>query len=210
MTDQSADNTGTQNTDAGTQQTDATANVQDTSQQQPTDGGNADGKATQNTQDAAKAVPDKYDFKLPDGIALDPELTEEFSGMAKELKLGQDEAQKFADLGVKLTQKISAKQAEVVEAAKKEWRDSSRTDKEFGGDKLEANLAVANNTFKTFGTPALRELLDQTGLGEHPELIRWAYKVGQAISEDKFVGGDTAQKVEKNPANVMFPSMKSA
>ncbi len=219
MTDQNADTTGAQNTDAGTQQTDATnaavdTNAQDAAQQQQT-GSDADAakQGDEGKTDAKgdeKVIPEQYEFKLAEGVEPDAELVEELSNVAKELKLGQDEAQKFADLGGKMAQKWAAKQAEAVEQAKAEWLAASRSDKEFGGDKLDANLAVANKTFGAFGTPELRELLDKTGLGEHPEVIRWAYRVGQAISEDKIIVGDTANKVEKDPATVMFPSMKSA
>lgn len=204
---ENADKTGAQNTDAGTQQNDAAnaaanANAQDASQQQQA---NAAEK-----QASEKVIPDQYEFKLADDIKIDEEVATEFGALAKELKLDAAEAQKVAEVGGKLAQKWAQQQAEQVAATKGEWQNASRTDKEFGGDKLEANISVANKTFSAFGTPELRELLDKTGLGDHPEVIRWAYRVGQAISEDKIVTGDTAKKVEKDPASVMFPTMKSA
>jgi hypothetical protein len=49
-----------------------------------------------------------------------------------------------------------------------------------------------------FGTPELRTLLNESGLGNHPEVIRMMYRAGKAISEDRFVapsaGGPTGSK----------------
>jgi hypothetical protein len=66
---------------------------------------------------------------------------------------------------------------------------SSKTDQEFGGEKLSENLSVAKKALDAFGTPELRKLLDDSGLGNHPEVIRMMYRAGKAISEDRFVGG---------------------
>ena len=79
------------------------------------------------------------------------------------------------------------------------WSESSRTDKEFGGDKLNENLAVAQKAMNAFGTPELRAVLNKTGLGNHPELIRAFVRAGKAISEDTFVPGGKTTTVA-NPA----------
>jgi hypothetical protein len=69
---------------------------------------------------------------------------------------------------------------------------NSKGDKEFGGDKLSENLGVAKKALDAFGTAELRSLLNQSGLGDHPEVIRFMYRAGKAISEDRFVGGAPA------------------
>jgi hypothetical protein len=74
-----------------------------------------------------------------------------------------------------------------VEAIRNEWMQASQVDKEFGGDKLNENMAVAKKALDSFGTPELRTLLQQSGLGNNPEVIRFMYRAGKAISEDTFV-----------------------
>ena len=79
-------------------------------------------------------------------------------------------------------------------------------DKDIGGDKLAENLSVARKALETFGTPELRDVLNATGFGNHPAVIKAFYKIGQAISEDRFVTGG-AKGPETDMAKRMFPSM---
>lgn len=157
------------------------------------------------TETAAKTetigAPEKYTFTAPTGTEYDPEVLEAFSGAAKEANLSQDAAQKLIE---KMAPAIAARQVDQVQAIHKEWLDSSSADKEFGGEKLVENLGVARKALDNFGTPELRTLLDETGLGNHPEVIRFMFRAGKAISEDKFVGGTAAGKSGPSPASVLY------
>ena len=64
----------------------------------------------------------------------------------------------------------------------------SEVDKEFGGEKLSENLSTAKKALDQFGTPELRSLLNESGLGNHPEFIRFMFRAGKSISEDRYVG----------------------
>ena len=124
-------------------------------------------------------------FKVPEGVKIDEAVLAEFTENAKALGLKQEGAQALID---KLAPKIAAVQKSALEAqlakAREGWEESLKTDKLLGGEKLEANLAIANKAFEAFGDPELKELLDTTGLGDHPAIVRWGFKVGNAISED--------------------------
>jgi hypothetical protein len=56
---------------------------------------------------------------------------------------------------------------------------------------LAENLSVAKKALDAFGSPELRVLLEQSGLGNNPEVIRFMFRAGKAISEDSFVGRST-------------------
>lgn len=154
------------------------------------------------TTETAPAVPEAYELKMPDGVALDQEAATEFTAIAKELKLDQATAQKFADVGAKMAQRQADNHAKLVES----WTESVKTDKEIGGDKLAENLGIARKALDTFGTPELKDVLNATGFGNHPAVIKAFYKIGQAISEDRFVTGG-ARGPETDMAKRMFPSM---
>ena len=81
------------------------------------------------------------------------------------------------------------RQAEGLQAQRTEWREQAVADKDFGGDKLADNLAAARRARDAFASPELTQLLEQTGLGDHPEVIRLFVKTGKAMSEDGFVTG---------------------
>lgn len=145
-----------------------------------------------------------YKFDVPEGMSLDEGGVQEFTTIAKELKLPQDAAKRLMDLEVKRIQGQQEQHLKLVES----WSEAAKTDKEIGGDKLTENLAVAKRAVDTFGSPALKELLNQTGLGNHPEVIRAFYKAGQAIREDGFVRGQPkGAATESDLAKSLFPTM---
>jgi hypothetical protein len=159
----------------------ATPPAETQQQQAPTDAKAGDGK---------EAVPEQYaDFAFEEGKALDASLADDIKATSRELGLTQSQAQKLADLALKRTESAQSQQADVLTRARTEWADSAKADKEFGGDAIEANLATARKALDTFGTPELKALLNESGLGNHPEVIRFFYRSGKAISEDRFVSG---------------------
>jgi hypothetical protein len=181
-------------------------------EQQATDGqtqadaqaGDDTGKADGDKGDDGKAgAPEQYEFKAVEGAEISPESLTEFSQVAKELNLPQEAAQKILD---KMAPALAARQAEAIEAVQAEWATNARTDKEFGGDKLTESLSTAKKALDTFGTPELRTLLNESGLGNHPEVIRVLYRAGKAISEDGMVQGTRANASQSDPAKRLFPN----
>lgn len=154
-----------------------------------------------------RAAPEKYEFKLPQGVALDSEILGQFEGAARELKMPQAEAQQLVEkLAPKITERFAKQMADSVSRISDEWSTAAKTDKEFGGPALAENLAISEKALATFATPELSKLLKETRIGNNPEFIRFTYRVGKALSEDGFVGGrDVPQK--KSDLQVMYPTM---
>jgi hypothetical protein len=184
-------------------------------QQQVTDGSNSaestnpDSKEQPNGEQASNKAeqpqaPEKYEFKAPEGVQLDDTTMEKFSEVAKELNMPQEAAQKMLETMGPL---MAQRQAEMIETVKTDWGNQSKADKEFGGQKLTENLAVAEKALKAFGTPELRELLNQSGLGNHPEIIRAFYRAGKSISVDSFVpGGVGGPAGSKDMSKALYPN----
>lgn len=164
-------------------------------------------KTDETAKPPEKVVPEKYEFKSPEGVEMDKESMGEFEGVAKELKLSQEEAQKVTDIGAKLAQKWEAKQVETIQQAAAEWAATATADKEYGGDKLTESLTVAKKALDAFGTPELRSLLNDSRLGNHPEVIRFMVRAGKAISEDRMVtGGAGPATAGTNVAKSLYPN----
>lgn len=190
---ETADTTATEQS-AGDQQTQTTET--DTSAQE-----NADGE-----QQAEKpGAPEKYEFQAPEGQAFDDAILEAYSEVAKELNLSQDDAQKLLD---KVAPVMHARQQEQIAQVQEGWAEASRADKEFGGDKLDANLGVAKKALDAFASPELKTLLKDTGLGNNPEVIRFMYRAGKAISEDRIVTGQQAPGSDKSLADKLYSNQK--
>jgi hypothetical protein len=158
--------------------------------------------------DAPTSAPEKYEFKPVEGRNLDSETMSTFAEVAKELGLTQDSAQKILD---RMAPQMAQRQQAQIEAIRTEWVEASKTDAEFGGDKIAENLAVAKKALDQFGTPELRALLNESGLGNHPEIIRMMYRAGKSISEDTYVGraagagGKPLPKSFADAATALYP-----
>lgn len=155
------------------------------------------------TKEVPQGAPEKYEFKPQEGNAFDEAVIGKFSEVAKELNLSQDNAQKVLD---KMSPVLAARQAEAITALRSEWVTSAKADPEFGGAKLTENMAVAKQALDTFGSPELNKLLNESGLGNHPEIIRAFYRAGKAIAEDTFVAGRRSDSgdVMKNAAQILY------
>ena len=166
----------------------------------------AEGEQGKDPQDDGKpqGAPEKYEFATPEGMQFDDAVVGAFSEVAKDLNLSQEAAQKILD---KVGPVMAAQQNEALQAASTEWAEASKTDKEFGGDKLNENLAVAKKAMDQFASPELRALLNESALGNNPEVIRMFYRVGKAISEDGFVVGGNAKNSEQTTAQRLYPNM---
>lgn len=168
----------------------------------PADGDNPADKPDDKEQ-KPEGAPEKYEFKPAEGQELDTAALEQFEPIARELNLTNEQAQKMVDLyGTKIMPMVQKQQAEAWQAQTEEWAATVKADKEIGGDKLTANLGVAQRALDTFGTPALKEYLNGTGLGNHPELVKAFVKVGKAMSEDGVVTGK--ESGQRSAAEVLY------
>jgi hypothetical protein len=139
-------------------------------------------------ESTAEGAPEKYEFKPVEGVNLSEEVVGKFSEVARELNLTRDAAQKMLD---QVAPAIARQQHAAIQKLSNEWVSAVKADKEIGGDKLGANLAIAKKARDAFGTDGLRKLLNESRIGNHPEVIRFFVRAGQAISEDTFVSGGT-------------------
>ncbi len=70
------------------------------------------------------------------------------------------------------------------------WEEASRADPEFGGEKLQENLAIANRALEAYDpNGTIRAMLAETGYGNHPALVRFFLAIGRDLSPDRMVGG---------------------
>lgn len=150
--------------------------------------------------DAKKSdVPEDYEFTFAEGIEIDSEVLGNLKEVAKELGLSQEQAQKVADLGAKQAERWAQAQQDAMQAAEAEWIDTIKADKEIGGDKLNETVAVAVRAIDRFGSPEFKTFLKESRLGNHPEMIRFAYQAGKAIADDSVVPGGRQVDAGRKP-----------
>lgn len=148
-----------------------------------------DKPAEKKEDDKPEGAPEKYEFQAAEGVELDTESLKEFEPVAREMNLTNEQAQKLVDVYPKILAGVQQRQVEAWQQTTEQWAADVKADKEIGGDKLPSNLSAAQRALDQFGTPELKTYLNDTGLGNHPDLVKAFVKIGKAMSEDKVVSG---------------------
>lgn len=147
----------------------------------------------------------KYELALPEDSLLDDSVIDETVADAKERGLSNEDAQEVLNSMSKAVSDHDKKQGEDLEKIHEGWRNDSKSDKEFGGDKLTENVELAHRVVEKFGSPEFKKLLEESHLGDHPEWIRTFVNLGKAMQDDKFVhSGSTPPAGEKLAEDVLY------
>lgn len=136
---------------------------------------------------APTGAPDAYaDFAFPEGFDATQLNVDEIKAFAKELDLPQDKAQKVAERVIKQRGDFETAQATARETQIAAWADEAKADKEIGGDNFDANLALARSVIENpaIVDAGLKTFLDESGLGNHPEMIRTFHRIAKLVGDD--------------------------
>lgn len=146
-------------------------------------------------------------LRLPDGFKPDATF-EKFQETAGKHGMKQEAAQEVFDLYV------SARQAQEAAAndVRNKWATALQADKEIGGAAFEASKVEAKKAMTRFASPELQSFLHNTGLGNHPELVRAFVKIGKALGEDTLDGATksnhaTEPQSQEARLRARFPTM---
>jgi hypothetical protein len=142
----------------------------------------------------AADAPDAYEIALKDAegndITLDADLLAEATPILKEVGLSNEQANKIAPLALRMMQhgaaQAEAQGEQMLAAAKKDWLDQFKAS-ELGGAKADETLHTAAKALDALGFTkghAFRDLLDTSGLGNHPDMITTFYRLGSLLSEE--------------------------
>lgn len=136
----------------------------------------------------APGAPSEYEFKPPpEGqTPFEESVMDAFKTSVRELNLTNDGAQSILD-GVLPAMEEAAK--EKLDGMRAEWKELSRTDKEFGGDAFKTSCQIANTALDRFCSAEMQSLLIESGFADHPEFVRAFVRIGKAISEDTILAG---------------------
>jgi len=150
---------------------------------------NADAESDDKSDDKeageSDSEPEYSEFQLPEDMQVDNAILEKATPLFKEAGLTQEQAQQFVDIYAEQIQNHQAAQVEAFNQLRQDWQESSKNDSEFGGDKFDESIADARVALDKLGTPELVKLLNETGVGDHPEVIRLMKNIGSLVKEDR-------------------------
>lgn len=154
----------------------------------------------------AAIVPEdgKYALTMPEGVEVDQELLDALGPQFKAKNMTNGEAQALAEKFIEIQTARAAKQNEEWAGTINGWADQAKKDPDIGGAKWDATVAQSRRAIDTLGTPALKEYLNASGGGNHPELIRFMAGVGAMIKEDNPASGNAPGKT-MDRAKILYP-----
>jgi len=127
--------------------------------------------------------PTGYELAAPEGVEYkaDEATDKWFRETAHRLGLSRTQANelfaeyvKFADAELRQAAQATEQQrAEALSTLQREY-----------GTALQEKVAVAQKAVEFFGGDDLKTFLDESGLGDHPALVKAFVKIGEAMSED--------------------------
>lgn len=186
-----------------------------------------DKKNDETGQSEEPAPPPVYDtFTVPEGITLDGDRVSKFTEILGDLEknakgidhaLVQQFGQKAVDFHVAELQKQSEEFNKYIttswERTKQEWKDSFLKDPEIGGNRFQTTVDNALNFIRTHGgTPEqqteFRNLMETSGLGNHPTMIRLLANAGLRMSEGKPLAAVQPVPQTKSKLTTMYGSQK--
>lgn len=144
-------------------------------------------------------APENYEFQFPKGMEVDKSLLEKATPLFKELNLTNAKAQKLVDLIVE----NYSDQAKQYQTLTDGWRE--QTIKDLGPD-WRGQIKIADKFMQRFGSEAAWQVLEDSNLRYHPEVVKMFIRAGKAISQDTFVsGGNKSQPTsEESKARKLF------
>jgi hypothetical protein len=147
----------------------------------------------------------KEDLKLPEGSPLDPKTVDEIVALAKDKKWDKDTAQAVLEREHKLVASYVEGEKVKLTEVQEQWGKAAAEDKEYGGPKFGENAEMAKRVVRRFGSDALEKALDDSKLGNHPELVRLLVRVGKAMSADQWVTpGAVVTGGKKKPEDSLY------
>lgn len=162
------------------------------------------GKKEEPSKDAKATVPEKYELKLPEGSLIDPKHLEEVAALAKARGLSNEDAQAQVERESNLVSTFVKSQQDLHEKQVNEWVSEIQNDKELGGAEFKKNIELASRVMRKFGTEKLTQELNTSGLGNHPELVRFCARIAKASAEDSLILGGREPSTKKSAAQVFF------
>lgn len=156
----------------------------------------------------AAEVPEDYAYTVPEGTeGIDQEVVAGFSAYAKEngLQISQSD---FEKLMVFDQQRMANLPNVILEQANNqmlEGLDAYKT--EVGEEKFGEHIQDAKKVIAAYGNQDFKKMLNETKIGNHPEMLKFMAWAAPMFKEDTFVAGDPTQhRSEKTPAQKLYPN----
>lgn len=156
--------------------------------------------------DASK--PGEIVLALPEGSHLDAKAVERIVADAKARGLNQEQAQDLLKRENDAVAGYVKGQTDAYANEQTAWMAAIKADPEIGGQKFDESVTLAKRAVDAYGSDAFKKALNDTGLGNHPELVRVFARIGKTITQDdKILAPGRMPAAKRSPEQVFYPDV---
>ena len=151
-------------------------------------------------EETAPSIPEKYEFNLPDGLTLTPEIESRFTELARGMNLTQEQASGL----IKLHSDIMMDAMSQAEKTKSEWVNICQKE----GLSSAENMRGVRMVFDAFDeSGAARKAAIESGIIYNPDIMRMFVAMGNVLKEDSAPDSHHAA-VATGGADILFSNSK--
>jgi len=160
----------------------------------------------------AEEAPAPFDAEkiaLPEGMKADAEILGKFGEIATKHKVSQEAAQELVNLYHSVASTQAKQNWDSWQTTQSGWVADVKADREIGNlDEVKRTVGRFLDD-PAFAGPKTREGFEVTGSGNHPEVIRFIYRLTKALAEGTHVAGNgpVRQATERSLAERLYPNL---
>lgn len=146
----------------------------------------------------------EYNFKFPDGIKVVDTEVAKLKELSKELKLSNEQAQKFVDFTVSQVKFFGKKAEQDFKTMRADWLKQTKE------TYTEEQIGNAGKVAREVGGQKFMELLETTGLADNPLVVGFLEKISVNYRNDKTVVGkpNGGEPTKGEILDIMYPNTK--
>lgn len=152
------------------------------------------------------AAPEPVEYNFEGVTSESGEITEAdiatIKSLSEELNLTNDQARDLlAKSGKYINDNLKAKKDSMVV----NWINEIKADPSLGGANFKATQSNLRRAIKRYGGDGALQILNDTGLGAHPAIVRMLNAIGRDLGEEqKFVNSKSQAPKPKNPYRSLY------
>jgi hypothetical protein len=182
-------------------QTQAPENQDSAKDAESKDASATDDKAAADGKDGGQS---EFKINAPDDFILPATHLEDVTSFAKEHKIDVATAEKILARENNLVKEVLSEQEKAHTQNIQTWINEAKADQEIGGEKLKESAEMSRRALKSFGSEGLEKILNETGYGNHPEVLRIFSRIGRVMANDKMVKGGNETVHKEKPIEDIF------
>lgn len=146
----------------------------------------------------------EYNFKFPDEIKVVDTEVAKLKELSKELKLSNEQAQKFVDFTVSQVKFFGEKAEQDFKTMRADWLKQTKE------TYTEEQIGNAGKVAREVGGQKFMELLETTGLADNPLVVGFLEKISVNYRNDKTVVGkpNGGEPTREQILDIMYPNTK--